>query len=102
MGWDNERNFPVSQDGTSLQALYLEWCLTTDPPTLAIDMVIIQSFNMVQTTVNLPTQLATPSTALAGVFSMTPQTMEVHNNLTATSSVGTQLLGLDQSYNDLH
>jgi len=94
MGWDNERNFPVSQDGTSLQALYLEWCLTTDPPTLAIDMVIIQSFNMVQTTVNLPTQLATPSTALAGV--------EVHNNLTATSSVGTQLLGLDQSYNDLH
>jgi len=64
MGWDEDKKWPVLQDGmdlhATLQALDLKWCLTNIDTmaalTMAIDMdkIMMQSFHMTQTT-TLPT-----------------------------------------------
>ena len=106
MGWDADKNQPISQDGlalrTTLQSLNLEWCIAPlanpgqQPIGVDLDTLTIPSFN----TAHAPAtaQPGTQSTAVPLASQViTTQSFDTQDDLTMASTVNTRLLALEQS-----
>jgi len=106
MGWDSEKQQPISPDGlalrNTLQSLELDWCITTadpsTPPAAGVDLdnITLPSFNTL--TQQLLTQPGAPSVAPSNVIHAAPQqVIEIHDDITMASTVDTRLTALERT-----
>jgi len=108
MGWDTNKNQPISKDGLDLrsliQLLELEWCIpppsssSSSQPTAMVDMdnITLPSFNIAPKPV--PIQLGIPSIAPNAVPPMVQPPPQDHlDEITMASTIDTLLSALERS-----
>ena len=106
MGWDVDKNQPISQDGlalrTTLQSLNLEWCIAAPSDQaiqttgVDIDNLTIPSFNTAHAAPQAQPGIQSTAPPPPGNISI-PQSSDPQDDLTMASTVNTRLSALEQS-----